>query len=247
MNQYLLTLAAVFSTLCVFPDRAAAGSVKGMESNRIIKALDELVDLTDLNKEPPEGTANKGPLELISDRAAARGVELSFHINWEGFKEGTKARQLLAGELPYRIPKTSPRRLPAVALLRILVAQMDDVETTFLIRNGVVEILPAKLAAPTFLLQCKVTGAFERTNLEEVLQALSYQTGATLVLDPRAGELARTHITATFRNDVTLEAALRMVTEMSNLKLVMMPGGLFVTTPSHAIMLHKEGRTVPSH
>jgi hypothetical protein len=212
-----------------FANRTVAESVKGRETAALLKALDEPFTLKDLQ----DPTGSKGPFEHISDKFAAKGSELRFYINQEAFKTGSKARQLLNNELPFRIP-TSPQRLPTGALLRILLEQLDDEEATFLIRNGVVEIVPAKQATPDFLMQRKLTAGFDGTPLEDVLQALSWQTGVTLVLDTRAGDLAKTPITAAFRNDVTLEAALRMVTEMANLKLVMLPGGVFVTTPPNA-------------
>jgi hypothetical protein len=91
-----------------------------------------------------------------------------------------------------------------------------------------------------------VQGAFVKTTLEDVLQDLAYQTGASVAIDPRAGEKARAAITATFRNDTTLEAALRMVAEMAELKLVVLPGGLFVTTPEHADKVLKERTALQS-
>ncbi len=132
-----------------------------------------------------------------------------------------------------------PRQLPLGVMLRLALDQLEKREATFLVRNGALEIVPAKHATPAYLLKERVHKAFWKSHLYEVLQDLSYQTGASLVLDPRAEVQAQTRITATFRNDTTLEAALLMVTEMAGLKLVILPGGLFVTTPAHAEVLQK--------
>lgn len=217
--------------------RAFARSEKEAETNALLRLLDENMDMKDFQN---EGITCKGTLDLISEKFAAKGKELLFRINSQAFTKGTTAKSIVDGELPAKIP-TAARRLPVSTILRMILEQ-DDLDATFLIRNGMVEILRAKLATPACLLQNRVSGAF-REPLEDVLAALSYQTGATLVLDSRAGEQTKTQIRATFRNDVTLEAALCMVAEMAQLKVVVMPGGIFITTPEHASCMQKEIRT----
>ncbi len=237
MSRRFIPLGLLLGILWLgYKDRALARSEKEAETNALLRLLDENMDLKDFQNQV--GITFKGALDLISEKFAAKGKELPFRINYQAFKKGTTARSIVDGELPAKVPST-PRRLPVGTLLRIILEQ-EDLDATFLIRNGMVEILPAKQATPAWLLKNKVTGTFYRETLEDVLQALSFQTGATLVLDCRAGDLAKTPIRAMFRNDVTLEAALCMVTEMAQLKVVVMPGGIFITTPTHANGMQKE-------
>ncbi len=237
MNRQILSCGVLLGVLGLgLPARAGVGSRLEAETSALVKLLDEPIDTKDLKEEV---NAGKSFLNSLAEKIAAKGRELPIQIHVEAFKKGTKARSILDGELPFPTPHL-PRRMSAGAFLRIMLAQFDDVETTFLIRNGVVEILPTKLATPKYLLQQRVTGSYYQEPLGEVLRTLSYQTGATVVLDSRAGELVKAPITATFHNDVTLEAALRMVSEMAELKLVELADGLFVTTPPHAEILQQE-------
>jgi hypothetical protein len=214
--------------------RAAwAGTPRENETRAMLRALEDVLDVRALGD-------SKGPMEFLTEKLATRAIQLSFYINPEAFPKGSTARQIVDGTLPLRMPLLPPR-MSGLALLRVIASQIDE-DATFLVRQGVVEFVPAKQATPAFLLQSKVACGFTRESLEEVVQTLSWQTGATIVIDARAEEKSRTPITATFRNDATLEAALRMVTEMAQLKLVVMPGGLFVTTPAHAEALSKEAR-----
>jgi hypothetical protein len=236
MNQRFIPLSVLLGILWLgFHESAFARSEKEAETFALLRLLDENLDLKDFQD---QGITFKGVLDLISEKFSAKGKELLFRINYPAFKKGTTARSIVDGELPAKVPATA-RRLPVRTFLRMILEQ-EDLDATFLIRNGMVEIVTAKQTTPACLLQSKVTGAFYRETLEDVLQELSFQTGATLVLDCRAGDLAKTPIRAMFRNDVTLEAALCMVTEMAQLKMVVLPGGIFITTPAHANCMQKD-------
>ena len=236
MSHRIVPIAVLLGVLhLAFSAPVRADSRKEQETWLLLRLLDEMLDTKDFQ----EANAFQAALGVIEDKLAARGKELPFQVELAAFKKGSTARSILDGELAVKIP-SAPKRVSIGGMLRILLAQLDDVEATFLIRNGVVTIVPAMMATAKHLLQTRVTGAFSREPLEVVLHDLAYQTGISIGFDPRAGELAKTPITVSFRNDVTLEAALRMVTEMAELKLVMLAEGLFVTTPAHAEILEKE-------
>jgi hypothetical protein len=55
-------------------------------------------------------------------------------------------------------------------------------------------------------------------------------------------EKAQTSISAEFRGDVPVEAALRMLVEMVEMRIVLMEGGVYVTTPTNAAALEKQVR-----
>ncbi len=218
----------------------APGDTPGeVETRALIRLLNESMDMKDFHN---PGLTLKEALGLICEKFTAQGKDVPILVNEEAFKKMVK--NVSISDQVIRFP-AFPRKMSLAAALRLALAQVEGVEATFLVRNATVEIVPAKLATPAHLLQTKFCGAFTRTPLEKVLQEFSYQSGASLVLDPRAGAKARTAITVTFRNDVTVDAALGMVTEMVQLKVVVLNGGLFVTTPAHAEMLHKELKDAP--
>ena len=62
----------------------------------------------------------------------------------------------------------------------------------------------------------------------------------SIVLDPRAKEKVKTAVTARFNDDVAMQDALRMLTEMAELKIVYLVTGMYITTPEHARAMQKE-------
>jgi hypothetical protein len=238
MNRQIVSAIAVVAMSLASEGQASAESAQELSVRQLLRVLEEAVETKDFQDEQGFEKA----LVLLKEKLAARGKELGLLVHNAEFKEGTHSRQIIDGQLPIKLPPSSGR-LPLSMVLRLLLAQLDDEEATFLIRNGVVEILPARLATPGVLLQTKIAAVFARVPLEEALQILAYQTGMSIVLDNRASGQSKTNISATFRNDVTLEAAARLVAEMAELKLVVMPAGLFVTTPAHAEALQREGLT----
>jgi hypothetical protein len=71
------------------------------------------------------------------------------------------------------------------------------------------------------------------------LHELSEQTGVCIVLDPRATR-ANPAVTAKFQVGITLETAMGLLTDMTELACVAMGNALSVTTPANARRLDKE-------
>ena len=241
MNRSVIS-GAVLTAVVLFvgPGRVAAETRGEAETRDLLRMLEEIIDLKDFQN-PMSLRELTG---LLYEKYAAKGKVLAIHINEEAFKKAGGTSEDWEAK-PLRLP-AYPKQLSVAVALRIAVRQIESFEATYLIRHGGIEILPAKYATPAHLLKSNVQGAFVKTTLEDVLQELAYQTGASITLDPRAGDKARAPITATFRNDVTLDSALRMVAEMAELKLVVLPGGLFVTTAEQAEKMLKERSAVQS-
>jgi hypothetical protein len=85
-----------------------------------------------------------------------------------------------------------------------------------------------------------VPAEFHNTPFSEAMEELSAITGASIVLDNRLGDKLKTPVTASLKNDVTLEAALRMLTDMADLKVVFLPAGIYVTHPFNAQNFERE-------
>jgi RNA polymerase sigma factor (sigma-70 family) len=137
-----------------------------------------------------------------------------------------------------------PRVITTAGLLEIAIGQIPSVKAQILIRGPIVYITTQKRASVGNLLQERVCARFENMPFADVLEKLAGLTGVSITLDPRVGEKAKTPVSATFRNDVTLGGALRTVTDMAGLKVVDMKSSLYVTTPDNAKELEKELREV---
>jgi hypothetical protein len=226
---WLMTLLSVgFTTLEAAGQKSSA---RIRETEALLSLLDESVQLKDLK----EGTS----LSSIVEWAYSRGKELPIYIDFRAFKE-ENSKALFRGQLPPSELIGLPRQMRVGDLLQAIVAQFEE-ESTLLIRKNRVEITTKKAAARENLLKQTFVASFEQRPLEFVLEDLGEITGVTVVLDGRAKEKIRTPVTVRFRNDVPLLDALCMLTEGAELKLVCLPGGLFVTTPPHAEVLQKNG------
>jgi RNA polymerase sigma factor (sigma-70 family) len=79
-----------------------------------------------------------------------------------------------------------------------------------------------------------VSVAAERKPLAEVLADLRKQTGANIVLDPRCEPLVAKATVSVTLGDVRLYDALRVITDMVELKMVYVGNIYYVTTPANA-------------
>lgn len=75
--------------------------------------------------------------------------------------------------------------------------------------------------------------------LADVLKRLAEETGANVVIDPRAKKMAEEKVTLTL-DDVPLEAAVRLAAEMGGASVVRMSNVLFVTTEARADKLRPD-------
>ncbi|MBI3824115.1 MAG: hypothetical protein HY289_15715 [Planctomycetes bacterium] len=124
----------------------------------------------------------------------------------------------------------SPARMKAVQMLRIVLSQIGKGNATYVIRNGVIEITTAKRIAPEALMAYPVAAQFKKIPLEDAIETLCELSGATIIIDPRVGDKGRTPVTATFRNTIALEGAVRLLAEMADLQAETQENVLFITT-----------------
>jgi hypothetical protein len=239
MNRQLTLWLVAFGVTCGVTLTASAqknSSPRVRETEALLRLLDEPVNLKDLK----EGASFSSLVEW----AQARGKELPLFIDVKAFQEESSLA-LFRGEVPPPKLLGLPRRMRVGDLLQLIVAQLEE-ESTLVIRKNRVEITTKKSASRDNLLKQTFVASFDQHPLEFVLEDLADITGVTVIVDGRSKEKIRTPVSARFRNDVPLCDALRMVTESAELKLVILPGGLFVTTPSHAEVLEKNGTTRPA-
>lgn len=89
------------------------------------------------------------------------------------------------------------------------------------------------------LLGQRVTVPGRPQPLHAALRDLSRQTGATIVIDPRVIEQAKASVGVSL-DDVTLEAAVRVLVEVAGLKMARIDTVIFVTSPSSAASIRLE-------
>src|SRR5262249_26461947 len=89
-------------------------------------------------------------------------------------------------------------------------------------------------AHPERLLTKAVRARFDKTPLTEALDELADLTGATIVLDGRVGDSAKTPVTARFNNTISLQDAVRLLAEMADLRVETENSILFVTSKPKA-------------
>jgi hypothetical protein len=233
MNRQLALWLAALGLLCSANLQAVAqknSNPRVRETEALLRLLEEPILLQDLKEGPS--------FSSVEEWAKARGKDLPIFIDMKAFQEES-SQALFLGQIPPPKLIGLPRRMRVVDLLQLLVAQLEE-ESTLLIRKNRVEITTKKAASRDNLLRQTFVASFDQHPLEFVLEDLAAITGVSVVVDGRSKEKIRTPVTARFHNDVPLRDALRMVTESAELKLVILPGGLFVTTPCHAAVLESK-------
>jgi hypothetical protein len=205
------------------------------ETTALLKLLEERIEMKDLLND----TQLPEILQLVQEKLEARGKAFPYLINAAAFRaEGMDPEQV---GLRVQLSK-APKQQTLQALLDQATAQ---IQATYLLRKGHVEVVPAEYATIDNLLTQRILARYDQTPVRDVLQDLADQTGATIVLDARAGDAAKEVISATLRNNATLEDVLRMCTEAAGLKFVVLRNSVYVTTPANARAIQQEQNDTP--
>jgi hypothetical protein len=235
-------LGAVF-VLLLCADRYAAqteGPVgqqekKGAKTRRkAVAILDERLDM----KEFQNQLSLKEALGLIHDQLALRDDEFSIFVDADAFKqENPDAPDIF--ETRVQFPQ-APKKMTVAMALGIILNKVPTNNATFVVLPDRIEITTYAQASVEQRLQQRVLASFENRKLSEVFRELSERTGTTIVIDNRAADKEDRAVSATFLNDVNLAGALRVLSEMAELKVVVLDGAIYVTTPAQAEILRKE-------
>jgi RNA polymerase sigma factor (sigma-70 family) len=233
------------------PKPASGAAVEAPNLAKEIATTRELMDRLQLTIDTQNLQANmtlKDALQIVSEQYQQKGMELPLLINTEAFKEepganGAPDMYDVAVNL-----RNVPRKMTGLAVLKAIMSQVGGAVSArpeLLLRDGAVQITTQTRASLPELLQERVFGRFENRAMAELVQELADKGGISIVLDPRAEEKAKTRISVTFRNDVTLGSALRIIVDMVGLKIVDMRPGLYITSPANAKDLEKELKELP--
>jgi hypothetical protein len=176
-------------------------------------------------------------LDLSRGKLEGAGKEIAFAIDEEAFKE-ENAEAPSAFEFKVRLT-IQPAKTTLMQVLRLAVKQLP-IKSALVVRAGRVDIVPLARTSKEFMLNQTFHVDFSERKLDAALEELSELTGVSIVMDQRAKQKAQTTVTARFHDDVALQDAVRMLTDMAELKIVYLVTGLYVTTPEHAKVMQKE-------
>ena len=227
----------------------AAGQAPGELTGRdILRALQTPIDMTDFQNPMTLKEAMGLFYEKVQNLGVlGRGIGLPILVDQAGFKEvAPEAPDVY--ETPIKFP-VYPKKMNLATALQVALSQIPTAETTFLIKRGAVEIVPAQRASLDILLKHRVLGNFEGKFLSSALEELAELSGVSIQVDKRLLDKANVQVAGLFRNDVSLRDALIILTESAGVKMVELPTAIFITTPENAAALREElsrPRTMPA-
>jgi hypothetical protein len=146
--------------------------------------------------------------------------------------------------LPVRLQKLDNPSLRTA--LRLLLAQVPD--GAYYIRSDFIEITTSKRIRSEILHTPEQPGrfcpppihaSFNRRPLQEALTELADLAEVNIVVDVRAGDTAKTEVTARF-NNVAVETAVQLLADMADLHPVTIENVIYVTTGPNAERLQAQ-------
>jgi hypothetical protein len=184
----------------------------------------------------------KEALELLLRELRTDSAQLPILVDTEAFKAENPDAYPTADSF-YETTVMLPRLPPAITgarALRLILSFVPTKNATYVVMPDHILVTTMTLTAPEHKLQTLVQGSFERRPLHVALTQLSQEAGVPIVIDSRATENAKRPVSATFLQEVELGSALRVLTEMAELKVIVLEKTIFVTTPAHVDVLRKE-------
>jgi hypothetical protein len=198
--------------------------------------LQELIDTADIEQRPLPLSEVLGWLRGHLEK---RGMPLTVEFDSEGFREeSADVPDPLGAQV--KVPAFS-RKVTVAQFLRSLLKQLPQHDGAMLVLGDRVVLTTANRASLPFRLAAPFVADYDNRKLGEVLHELADKTGITIVTSPRAADKLDRPISATFRGDLTLGAALRMLTELAELKAVVLDGGgILVTTADQVAAIRND-------
>ena len=192
------------------------------------KALDDL-----LAKEKIPYVVNAAAFAAANmDKDAISKTEIAPFGKMEHVSRATILKRLLEA-----IPNDGGKARPTY-LLRPDHLEITTMDAKTIEARGVRTPPEDDIAAAMIPLPPLAYAAFEDVPLQEALKTLARTTESTIVVDPRAAD-AKTKVTAEL-DGVPLDAAVQLLADMANLKLVRIANAYYVTSPQNANRLQKE-------
>jgi hypothetical protein len=210
-------------------------------NQKLLKLLDDVLETK--SYEAPAGMSLKDFINLLRDiYAKHKGIELPILVDFDAFKEENPDVYKEPADL-YDIKVTisqEPRHLTLRRILEQAVAKIPTNNATFIVRKNAIEITTVERTTPSIMFNTPVSAVFNNRRLADAFQELSGATGVSIVASPSVSNQLDNQISATFANTVPLKTAVKVLAEMADLKMVELPGVLYVTTQQNAEALLKD-------
>ena len=205
------------------PGQAGKDIDKTKQVQQINKLLNTMIDLQDFQQEH----SLKESLILLYRAVSDVGGELGILINADAFREENPCAPDIY-DTKIKFPPVPPK-MAAGEVLRFLLSRVPTNNATLLIKREHVEITTLSKASSAALRATRVLARFDKTPLEDALMEFADQTGATIVIDPRVANQARAPVSANVRTTITLEAAIRLLSDMVELQMTVDGDIIFIT------------------
>jgi RNA polymerase sigma factor (sigma-70 family) len=206
---------------------------------------------TSLDKGIDNGTPLKDALDFISE---ANGVTIRIDHNAFirfGGGAGEGGPVSVSDETPVTL-KPAAKGTTLGNALNDMLAQMQP-PATFLVKGGQIVIVPyqpymnpdngrdppQEVPAVSALLREPVQVAADDIPLADALRDIAEATGANIIIDVRLKEKAKVPVTAHLQH-VPLETAVRLLSDMADVKAVALDNVLYVTTKENADKIRQE-------
>ncbi len=128
---------------------------------------------------------------------------------------------------------SAPKRITRSKILKMVLGHVEPRNATFLVLPTYVDITTQEHSAPQ---RQPIMATFAGKPLAEALDDLADMTGISILVDARAGDKARTPITARFQQETSLVTAVAVLADMADLKLMVVNNLLYVTSPSNKVV-----------
>jgi hypothetical protein len=233
----------VFLTIAALLVAVAPLSAQPKDKDKPAEPPKSRVVLADLQQEIKSADFTAAPLKFgelltaLREQAQTTGKVLVFAVDDEAYREdNADATPILNEEIRLR---NLPQKTTIGHVLRQALKQLP-VKSAMVIRAGRVDIVPQSRTSKEYMLNQTFHVDFADRRLDAALEDLSELTGVSIVVDSRTKQKIQTTVTARFHDDVALQDAVRMLTDMAELKIVYLVTGIYVTTPEHAREMQKE-------
>jgi hypothetical protein len=175
-------------------------------------------------------------LDLLPDNLAKQKIPLKIVVDWEAFQ---KEHQGVGSPFDEHLQfPADDSKMTVAEALRFALSYLPDDNAAIVPRPGYVLVTTKSSVSIVPQLKERVQATLDGS-LATALEQLAELTGTCIVVAPQAAKQAQQHVSVVFRNDVTLAAALRVLTTMTDLTMVVQEGVLLVTTLEHAKALAK--------
>jgi hypothetical protein len=239
----LLSLLAADPLFCAAqtPDileQSISGFTPSQKGNLSIRQIEKMLEQTIETKEFQETRPLKRVLESLCLKLTQNDQQrFMFSADHEAFKkEDPDAPDVL--EAPVRLPPF-PKRMAMRTVLRLAISKIPT-GATLRFRRGLIEITTLEQACTYPILDQRVSGTYKDRPLAQVLAEFSDITGVSIVVDCRVQKQAEKRVSAKFVNEVSLRTALRLLTDMTDLRYVTLGNLIYVTSPANARVIEKE-------